>query len=95
MGKGKSLDPRQLKRVQKMLEERTQNVVKITQQEAAEKLEPQLRQAIQNGYSPKEISQMLKDAGFPIPAKILREVEGNPQEIDTSNTKASQDSSPM
>ena len=95
MGKSKGLDPRDLDRVQKMLEDRTQKVVKITPKEAAEKLESQLRQAIKNGYEVREISRMLKDAGFPIPAKVIEELNRTPEMLDMNNMEASDDSSSM
>jgi len=95
MGKTKSLDPRSLERVKKILENRTQKVVKITPKEAAEKLESQLRQAIKNGYEVREISQMLKEVGFPIPAKVIEELNRTPEMLDMNNTEASDDSSSM
>ena len=93
MGKTKSLDSRDLDRVQKMLEDRTQKVVKITPKEAAEKLESQLRQAIKNGYEVREISQMLKEVGFPIPAKVIDRLRRKMEESDMNKTEASDDSS--
>ena len=93
MGKSKGLDPRDLDRVQKMLEDRTQKVVKITPKEAAEKLESQLRQAIKNGYEVREISQMLKEVGFPIPAKVIDRLRRKMEESDMNNMEASDDSS--
>ena len=93
MGKTKSLDSRDLDRVQKMLEDRTQKVVKITPKEAAEKLESQLRQAIKNGYEVREISQMLKEVGFPIPAKVSDRLRRKMEESDMNKTEASDDSS--
>jgi len=95
MGKTKSLDPRSLERVKKILENRTQKVVKITPKEAAEKLESQLRQAIKNGYEVREISQMLKEVGFPIPAKVIEELNRTPEMLDMNKTEASDDSSSM
>ena len=95
MGKSKGLDPRDLDRVQKMLEDRTQKVVKITPKEAAEKLESQLRQAIKNGYEVREISQMLKEVGFPIPAKVIDRLRRKMEESDMNETEASDDSSSM
>ena len=93
MGKSKGLDPRDLDRVQKMLEDRTQKVVKITPKEAAEKLESQLRQAIKNGYEVREISQMLKEVGFPIPAKVIDRLRRKMEESDMNKTEVSDDSS--
>ena len=93
MGKSKGLDSRDLDRVQKMLEDRTQKVVKITPKEAAEKLESQLRQAIKNGYEVREISQMLKEVGFPIPAKVIDRLRRKMEESDMNETEASDDSS--
>ena len=93
MGKSKGLDPRDLDRVQKMLEDRTQKVVKITPKEAAEKLESQLRQAIKNGYEVREISQMLKEVGFPIPAKVIDRLRRKMEESDMNKTEASDESS--
>ena len=93
MGKTKSLDPRSLERVKKILENRTQKVVKITPKEAAEKLESQLRQAIKNGYEVREISQMLKEVGFPIPAKVIDRLRRKMEESDMNETEASDDSS--
>ena len=93
MGKSKGLDPRDLDRVQNMLEDRTQKVVKITPKEAAEKLELQLRQAIKNGYEVREISQMLKEVGFPIPAKVIDRLRRKMEESDMNKTEASDDSS--
>ena len=93
MGKTKSLDPRSLERVKKILENRTKKVVKITPKEAAEKLESQLRQAIKNGYEVREISQMLKEVGFPIPAKVIDRLRRKMEESDMNETEASDDSS--
>jgi len=93
MGKSKGLDPRDLDRVQKMLEDRTQKVVKITPKEAAEKLESQLRQAIKNGYEVREIREMLKEVGFPIPAKVIDRLRRKMEESDMNETEASDDSS--
>ena len=95
MGKTKSLDPRELERIQKLLKDRTQKVVKITPKEAAEKLEEELKQAIKNGYEVREISQMLKEVGFPIPAKVIEELNRTPEMLDMNNMEASDDSSSM
>ena len=95
MGKSKGLDPRDLDRVQKMLEDRTQKVVKITPKEAAEKLEEELKQAIKNGYEVREISQMLKEVGFPIPAKVIDRLRRKMEESDTNKTEASEESFSM
>ena len=95
MGKTKSLDPRSLERVKKILENRTKKIVKITPKEAAEQLEGQIRQAIKNGYEVGEIGRMLKDAGFPIPAKVIEELNRTPEMLDMNNMEASDDSSSM
>ena len=95
MGKTKSLDPRSLERVKKILENRTKKIVKITPKEAAEQLEGQIRQAIKNGYEVGEISRMLKDAGFPIPAKVIEELNRTPEMLDMNKTEVSDDSSSM
>ena len=70
-------------------------IVKITPKEAAEQLEGQIRQAIKNGYEVGEISRMLKDAGFPIPAKVIEELNRTPEMLDMNNMEASDDSSSM
>ena len=93
MGKTKSLDPRSLERVKKILENRTKKIVKITPKEAAEQLEGQIRQAIKNGYEVREISQMLKEVGFPIPAKVIDRLRRKMEESDMNETEASDDSS--
>ena len=92
MGKSKGLDPRSLERVKKILENRTKKIVKITPKEAAEQLEGQIRQAIKNGYEVGEISRMLKDAGFPIPAKVIEELNRTLEILDIDKTEASEES---
>ena len=92
MGKTKSLDPRELERIQKLLKDRTQKVVKITPKEAAEKLEEELKQAIKNGYEVREISQMLKEVGFPIPAKVIDRLRRKMEVLDIDKTEASEES---
>ena len=67
-------------------------IVKITPKEAAEQLEGQIRQAIKNGYEVGEISRMLKDAGFPIPAKVIEELNRTLEILDIDKTEASEES---
>ena len=40
-----------------------------------------------------EISRMLKDAGFPIPAKVIEELNRTPEILDMNKAEASDDSS--
>lgn len=95
MGTRTDLDPKQLNRVQKLITRRTQKNAKITQQEAAQKLEPQLRQALKNGYSARELSRILKDANFPIPANLIRELETGLREAEKCDGETSEDASSL
>ena len=77
MKKGGTIRPEQIRQAQKLLNELPVKDDKKTREEAAGILEKDFRKAFKKGYTPKELSMMLKNAGIIIPAylteKFLKE----------------------
>lgn len=71
MAKGGKLRPAQLARAQKLLSDLPEKDERKTREEAAEFLEKDFRKALKKGYTPKELSMMLKNAGIIIPACLV------------------------
>jgi|GEM_PF-1253965 len=65
------LRPDQISRAQKLLQDLPEKDERRTREEAAEILEKDFRKALQRGYTPKELSAMLKNAGIIIPAYLV------------------------
>lgn len=63
--------PGQIERAQKLLQDLPEKDNRKTREEAAEFLEKDFRKALQKGYTPKELSAMLKNAGIIIPAYLV------------------------
>lgn len=77
MKKGGTIRPEQIRQAQRLLNELPVKDDKKTREEAAGILEKDFRKAFKKGYTPKELSMMLKNAGIIIPAylteKFLKE----------------------
>ncbi len=81
MAKVGKLRPEQLARAQRLLSDLPEKDERKTREEGAEFLEKDFRKALRKGYTPKEISAMLKNEGILIPAylveKFLKPENGN------------------
>ena len=64
--------PEQLTRARKLLHDLPKREDGKTRPEAAEFLESDFRKAFKKGYSPKELSLLLKNAGIIIPAYLIQ-----------------------
>ena len=86
MTKNATLRPEQIKKARKLLNELPVRDNKKTREEAAGLLEKDFRKAFKKGYSPKELSLILKNAGIIIPAylmeKFLKEKAMSQQTVD-------------
>lgn len=71
MTKNATLRPEQIKKARKLLNELPVRDNKKTREEAAGLLEKDFRKAFKKGYSPKELSLILKNAGIIIPAYLM------------------------
>lgn len=71
MTKGGKLRPEQIERARKLLQDLPERDDRKTREEAAGILERDFRKALQRGYTPKELSAMLKNAGIIIPAYLV------------------------
>ena len=71
MAKGGKLRPEQVERARKLLNDLPEKNERKTREEAAGFLEKDFRKALQRGYTPKELSMMLKNAGIIIPAYLV------------------------
>lgn len=64
--------PEQLTRARKLLHDLPKREDGKTRPEAAEFLESDFRKALKKGYSPKELSLLLKNEGIIIPAYLIQ-----------------------
>lgn len=72
MAKTGKIRPEQIVRAQKLLQDLPEKDERKTREEAATLLEKDFRKVLKKGYSPKEISAMLKNAGIIIPAYLVK-----------------------
>ena len=71
MKKGGTIRSEQIRQAQKLLNGLPVKDDKKTREEAAGILEKDFRKAFKKGYTPKELSTMLKNAGIIIPAYLM------------------------
>ena len=72
MAKGGTVRLEQIRQAQKLLNELPPKDDRKTRQESAEILEKDFRKAFKKGYTPQELSMMLKNAGIIIPAYLIK-----------------------
>ena len=72
MKKGAKIRPEQITRAKRLLQDLPERDERKTREEAAEFLEKDFRKALEKGYTPKEISAMLKNEGIIIPAYLVQ-----------------------
>ena len=65
------LRPEQIERARKLLNDLPEKDDRKTREEAAQLLEKDFRKVLKRGYTPKELSMMLKNAGIIIPAYLV------------------------
>lgn len=70
MKKGGTIRPEQIRQAQRLLNELPVKDNRKTREEAAGILEKDFRKAFKKGYTPQELSMMLKNAGIIIPAYL-------------------------
>ena len=70
MKKGGTIRPEQIRQAQKLLNELPAKDNRKTREEAAGILEKDFRKAFKKGYTPQELSMMLKNVGIIIPAYL-------------------------
>ena len=72
MAKSARISPEQIEKAQKLLQDLPEKDERKTRDEAAGLLEKDFRKALRKGYTPKELSAMLKNAGVIIPAYLVQ-----------------------
>ncbi len=70
MKKGGTIRPEQIRQAQRLLTELPVKDNRKTREEAAGILEKDFRKAFKKGYTPQELSMMLKNAGIIIPVYL-------------------------
>lgn len=70
MKKGGTIRPEQIRQAQRLLNELPVKDNRKTREEAAGILEKDFRKAFKKGYTPQELSMMLKNVGIIIPAYL-------------------------
>lgn len=68
-----TIRPEQITRARELLQKLPEKNDRKTRPEAAKLLEKDFRKAMQKGYSAKEISTILKNAGIIIPAYLIKD----------------------
>lgn len=71
MAKSAKIRPEQIERAQKLLQGLPEKDDRKTREEAAGLLEKDFRKALGKGYSPRELTAILKNAGIIIPAYLV------------------------
>lgn len=71
MAKNAKIRPEQIERAQKLLQGLPEKDDRKTREEAAGLLEKDFRKALGKGYTPKELTAILKNAGIIIPAYLV------------------------
>lgn len=71
MAKSAKIRPEQIERAQKLLLGLPEKGDRKTREEAASLLEKDFRKALGKGYTPKELTAILKNAGIIIPAYLV------------------------
>ena len=92
MASNATIRPQQIERAKKLLQNLPEKEDRKTRSEAAELLERDFKKAKEKGYSPKELSQMLKNEGIIIPAYLISAKKQSPQKtafivLDTLDKK--------
>lgn len=91
MAKNGTIRPVQIERARKLLQDLPEKDDRKTREEAAGLLEKDFRKALNQGYTPREISAMLKNANIVIPAylveKFLKPENGQPHPQKTPGPK--------
>jgi len=72
MSANATIRPQQIARARKLLQELPEKEDRKTRPEAAELLERDFRKAKEKCYTPRELSQMLKNEGIIIPAYLIK-----------------------
>ena len=67
-----TIRPQQIERARKLLQELPEKENRKTRPEAAGLLERDFKKAKEKGYTPRELSQMLKNEGIIIPAYLIK-----------------------
>lgn len=96
MKKGGTIRPEQIRQAQKLLNELPAKDNRKTREEVAGILEKDFRKAFKKGYTPQELSMILKNAGIIIPAyltkKFLNPENENPQpKVQAQNSSKDKD----
>lgn len=72
MASSATIRPQQIERARKLLQNLPEKENRKTRSEAAELLERDFKKAKEKGYTPRELSQMLKNEGIVIPAYLIK-----------------------
>lgn len=72
MASNATIRPQQIERAKKLLQNLPEKEDRKTRLEAAELLERDFKKAKEKGYTPKELSQMLKNEGIIIPIYLIK-----------------------
>ena len=90
MAKNATIRPQQIERARKLLQDLPEKEDRKTRPEAAELLERDFRKAKEKGYTPRELSQMLKNEGIIIPAYLIKQffTENEPTPFTVKKEKA-------
>lgn len=72
MASSATIRPQQIERARRLLQNLPEKEDRKTRPEAAELLERDFKKAKEKGYTPKELSQILKNEGIIIPAYLIK-----------------------
>ena len=90
MGQSAKIRPEQIAQAKKLLQDLPEKEDRKTRLEAAKILEKDFQKAKKKGYSPKELSQILKNEGIIIPAYLIKQffTENEPTPFTVKKEKA-------
>ena len=86
MAKNATIRPQQIERARKLLQDLPEKEDRKTRPEAAELLERDFRKAKEKGYTPRELSQMLKNEGI-IPAYLIKRFFSEDENVSVPQKK--------
>ena len=87
MAQNATIRPQQIERARKLLQDLPEKEDRKTRPEAAELLERDFRKAKEKGYTPRELSQMLKNECIIIPAYLIKRFFSEDENVSASQKK--------
>lgn len=87
MAKQVLIQPEQIESARKRLRELPTKESRKTKEEAATALAKDIRHALKKGYSLRDISELLKSEGVPVPASLIRQTVPNKRTKSTDRVQ--------